>query len=284
MLESYQCRSREDYKNALKEIMQDLALLGLWRAKFFEHASFYGGTALRIFYKHKRFSEDLDFSLLAPKKNFELRPYLRAVEDELNSFGFEVEVSPKIKKSESQIDSAFIKASTHIQFLKVKAPTAIQAHIQSNELIKIKIEVDTNPPCLFDTEMKTLLQPIPFQVKIMALEDLFAGKLHAVLARQWKNRVKGRDYYDLIWYVARKTPYRINHLEARLKQSGLWPKDQRLTHPEVRQMLKSQARKIDFGKASNDVKPFIETRERESLQLWNSDFFDSIIDQTIPLD
>src|SRR5271168_5415411 len=97
MLDRYNCVSLQDYENALKEIMQEIALLGLWRSKFFEHTAFYGGTALRILYGLDRFSEDLDFSLLKQNKNFNLTPYLEAIKIELLGFGFSVTVEQKNK-------------------------------------------------------------------------------------------------------------------------------------------------------------------------------------------
>jgi len=279
MLAAYNCQSREDYENALKEIVQEVALLGLWRSKFFEHALFYGGTALRILYKLNRFSEDLDFSLLKTQKNFKLNTYLKAMEDELKSFGFKVSVDQKEKGIESRVESAFIKAGTHIHFLKANAPERIQNHIQSNEVLKIKVELDTDPPGLFNAEMKPLLQPIPFQVKTMPIEDLFAGKLHAVLAREWRGRVKGRDYYDMIWYIGRKAKYNIRHLKERLVQSGHWDKDRDLTSKDVDGLVREKIKGLNFEKAKRDVSIFLKPRERQSLELWDLEFFSAIIDR-----
>src|ERR1700674_4330427 len=117
ILRRYKCETRAQYERALKEILQELALLGLWRAKFFEHAAFYGGTALRILYGLDRFSEDLDFSLLAPNPDFTLSSYTHAIEEELNSAGIHASVNSKIKAQESNIDSAFIKANTLINMI-----------------------------------------------------------------------------------------------------------------------------------------------------------------------
>src|SRR5438309_3791037 len=115
MLDRYKCVTAQDYENALKEIIQEIALLGLWRAKFYEHAAFYGGSALRILYGLDRFSEDLDFTLLRPDKTFSLASYNQAIMDELRSFGFKVEVVTKTKKIVSNIESAFIKADSKQQ-------------------------------------------------------------------------------------------------------------------------------------------------------------------------
>lgn len=234
MLERYKCQTRQDYENALKEIIQEISLLGLWRAKFFQHAAFYGGTALRILYGLDRFSEDIDFSLLAPTPDFELRPYLDAIGIELTGMDFDVEITEKTKSIDTPIESAFIKAGTKKHLLQIEVPEEISQRIARNDVLKIKIEVDTDPPGGFETEAKTLLQPIPFAVNTFKQPDLFAGKIHAVLQRGWqKGRIKGRDYYDFVWYVGRNTSVRLRHLEQRLRQSGAWTSSQQMTQQDL---------------------------------------------------
>lgn len=163
MLERYECHSAADHVNALREIFQEIALCGLWRAKFHEKAAFYGGTALRVLYGLDRFSEDMDFSLLAPDERFDLRPYCGFVEDELGAWGFTATVEAKTKTAQSAVESAFLKANTREQLLVIDAGTEVSAAIHGRHRIKIKIEVDTNPPAGFSTETKFLLQPIPFR-------------------------------------------------------------------------------------------------------------------------
>ena len=273
MLAEYNCKTKIDYSNALKEIIQEVSLLGLWRSKFFEYAAFYGGTSLRILYGLNRFSEDMDFSLLKPNPEFELGPHLKAIEEELLAFGFEVSVEKKKKKVKSQIDSAFVKSDTKIQFIKIKAPDSVVQHTLSNETLKVKIELDTDPPMNFKTEMKNLLRPIPFQVKTMTLDCLFAGKLHAILARKWKTRVKGRDYYDLIWYIGQKVQPNLNHLKSRRVQSGDWPENKSLTKKDLKKLLSEKFKSVDFNEAKKDIAPFITSREQQSLSLWNQKYF-----------
>src|SRR5579862_5391578 len=222
MLGRYKCHSEQDYINALKEIFQEIALLGLWRSKFYEKAAFYGGTALRILYGLDRFSEDLDFTLLQTDKHFDLAPYNQAIVDELNGFGFQVSVETKIKNIESNIESAFIKATTKKQLIVIEADSEIIQRIHHMNTIKIKMEVDINPPGSMSTEVKNILLPIPFSVKTLTQADLFAGKLHATLCRPWQTRVKGRDWYDLVWYIARSIPVNLHHLRDRLIQSKEW--------------------------------------------------------------
>ncbi|KKM87347.1 hypothetical protein LCGC14_1269760 [marine sediment metagenome] len=273
MLDRYSCNTANDYKNALKEIIQEMALLGLWRSKFFEHAAFYGDTSLRILYGLDRFSEDLDFSLLKSNPNLDLKKYYAAVQTELQSFGLKVTVEEK-EKSESRetaIKSAFIKAGTRKNIIQIEAPDTIRNHIQHNEKLKVKIEVDINPPGGFSTEVKILLQPIPFSVNTFTLPNLFAGKLHSVLCRRWKNRIKGRDWYDFVWYVARKTPLNLYHLEQRMTQTGNWEPSRQMMADDLQLLLKKRIEEVNFDHAGNEVLPFI--RDPEGVALWSKDFF-----------
>jgi predicted nucleotidyltransferase component of viral defense system len=276
MLEKYKCETRHDYENALKEIIQEVALLGLWRSKFFQHAAFYGGTALRILYGLDRFSEDLDFSLLAPKTDFELSPYLEAIGVELRGMDFNVEITETIKKIDTPIESAFIKAGTREHLLKIEVPEEIFERIAGSDRIKIKLEVDTDPPAGFETEAKTLLQPIAFSVNTYKQADLFAGKVHAVLQRAWlSGRVKGRDYYDFVWYVGRTTPVHLSHLEQRLRQTGAWTSAQPMTQQDLLTLLEEKFSLLDVELAKKDVLPFV--KDPMAVELWSNDFFLSLL-------
>lgn len=275
MLNRYECVTIQDYENALKEIMQEIALLGLWRAKFFEHAAFYGGTALRILYGLDRFSEDLDFSLLRPDADFDLNPYISAVEAELKSMGFLVTVYARSKNVETSIESAFIKAGTRKHLIQITVPDAISDRVQKNKVMKVRFEVDTDPPGEFDTEVKTILQPIPFAVNSFTMPSLFAGKLHAVLQRSWKGRVKGRDYYDFVWYVSRDVPVLLKHLEIRLRQSGGWENKRALTKSDLLTLLKKRFENLDVESARKEVSPFL--RDDASTALWSKEFFVSLL-------
>ncbi len=273
MLKKYKISTEQDLKQALHEIIQEISLLGLWRSKFFEHAAFYGGTALRILYGLERFSEDLDFTLLKSTPSFSLKPYFRAVELELKSYGFDVEISEKIKKHDTAIESAFIKADTLLHMIKV----GYKEKRQSSKILKIKLEIDRDPPLGFSTESKYVLQPVPFSIVTLRPEDLFAGKMHALLFRRWQKRVKGRDWYDLIWYVGRGTPMNLIHLEYRIRQShkknSLW----NLTKEEFYSLLRERIDTLDFDQAIADVQPFI--RDFSSLEIWSKDFFHNLVDR-----
>lgn len=277
MLNRYNCDSVNDYENALKEIIQEIALLGLWRSKFFEKAAFYGGSALRILYGLDRFSQDLDFSLLKKDAAFSLADYCRAVEDELSSFDFSVTVKKKEKKTETNIDSAFIKAGTLKNMIIVDIPESARKRMYPGEAMKIKLEVDKKPPGGFSTEARYLFQPVPFSVNTYTLPYLFAGKMHAILCRPWANRVKGRDWYDLVWYVGRDVPVNLKHLQNRMKQTGHLKTNESLTEEVLKQKLKEKIDSIDFDSAKKDVEALL--KDPSSLKLWSGEFFKVICEK-----
>jgi predicted nucleotidyltransferase component of viral defense system len=274
MLARYDCQSTAEYTHALQEILQEIVLLGLWRSKFFEHGAFYGGTALRILYGLDRFSEDLDFSLLRPNKNFQLDKYLAALEKEVYAFGFKATVELKSKLFPSAVQSAFLKTETAGALLTITSDEAITHGIPAGKLLRIKLEVDTKPPPGFNTETKYLLHPISFAVRTYTLPDLFAGKMHAILCRQWKNRVKGRDWYDLVWYVANFPQLHLSHLEERMRQSGHWQKKGRIGQGELANLLTKTIKTLDVEQAKRDVIPFVVDTGR--LDVWSKEFFRDI--------
>ena len=281
MLDRYECRSRDETVSALREILQEVALLGLWRSKFFAHAAFYGGTALRVLHGLDRFSEDLDFSLLEPDASFSLAGYGDALEREISSFGFQVEFEGRDKKQESAIESAFLKANTYKQMILIGAGEELLSDLHPSQNLKIKLEIDTDPPPGFQTRTEYVLQPIPFSVRVYRLPDLFAGKLHAVLCRRWKTRVKGRDWYDLVWYVGRHPEVRLNHLEARMRQSGDYQGSEPLTPEALREHLNRAVEKLDVEQARREVAPFV--RDQRALEIWSSDFFRQTVDRIVAI-
>jgi predicted nucleotidyltransferase component of viral defense system len=275
MLARYERRRVEDDVKALREILQEIALLGLWRSRFFEKAAFYGGTALRIIYGMDRYSEDLDFSLLKPAAEFDLSRYSSALEKEIRSFGFEATVTRKVKSAQSTIESAFLKADTLKQLLVINTTESLTRNVPPGQVLKIKIEVDTDPPPGFDTETRFLLQPIPFSVRAFSLPDMFAGKMHAVLCRGWKGRVKGRDWYDLVWYAANHPQLHLEHLEQRMIQSGHLKEQQRLTAEKLSAIAETVIERLDVNQARREVEPFV--KDPETLTIWSRDFFRDVI-------
>ncbi|MEI8024928.1 MAG: nucleotidyl transferase AbiEii/AbiGii toxin family protein [Pseudomonadota bacterium] len=267
MLSKYKARSLDEEERALKEVIQEVALLGLWRSKFFEHAAFYGETALRIFYGLDRFSEDIDFSLTKKHENFRLDDYLNAIKSELQSYGFMVSVEKKVKSTLSSVESAFIKGNTQTHLIHIGSKSKTHRDRQ----IKIKLEVDTDPPEGANFIANVLLMPIPFSVLTYDLPSLFAGKLHAALCRQRVQNVKGRDWYDVLWYVGRGVAPNIFHLEKRMRQSGHYLESDPLTLSAVKYLLDQKLRTIDMNALKEDIRPFIFDTDR--LEAWDLDLF-----------
>lgn len=276
-------RNKNDVNKALSEIIQSIALLGLARTDFFSKAAFYGGTALRILFRLDRFSEDLDFSLLEPVEKpgeqngeqFRLTEYFNALQDELESFGFSVEISDKQKKIDTPIESAFIKANTRIHTIKAGVPPSVSAKIHRNAVCKVKLEIDTIPPEGAEYDVAYIDEPVPFSVRTYSGPALLAGKLDAVLSRGWKNRVKGRDWYDFAFLVRKKVPVLLRHLEARLRQKGFYSSHSILEKSELIKMLHSRIETVDFDIAKKDVEPFV-SRPRD-LEVWSKEYFRHVV-------
>ena len=273
MLKNYQIENIYDQKNAMKEIMQEIVLCGLSRAGFFQKAAFYGGTALRIFYGLDRFSEDLDFSLVTADPDFDLTVYFPVLEKEVRAFGLHVTIQEKEKTKESNIRSAFLKGNTKEHLLLFYADEDLAGSVARSEVVKIKFEVDINPPEYAGFEHKYQLLPTPYEVNLYDMPSLFAGKIHAVLCRAWKSRIKGRDLYDYVFYLSRGSAVNQKHLRARLLQSGFISEDMECTLPELRHMLYERFDTIDFRRAKQDVEPFIaycQVRNKKNFTLFNT--------------
>ena len=256
MLKNYHVENIYDRKNAMKEIMQEIVLCGLSRAGFFKKAAFYGGTALRIFYGLDRFSEDLDFSLEAEELDFDLGSYFPVLEKEVKSFGLNVEIQEKAKTKESTIRSAFLKGSTKEHLLLFYADEKVAGSVSRHETVRIKFEVDVNPPAYATFEHKYRLLPVPYEVKMYDMPSLFAGKIHAVICRAWQSRIKGRDLYDYIFYLSRGAAVNQKHLRERLIDSKYIAADADCSLNEIKKMLAERFDSIDYVQARRDVEPF----------------------------
>ncbi len=259
MMASYEIRSDYDKLNAVLEVMQQVVLAGLSRGGFFEKAAFYGGTCLRIFYGLDRFSEDMDFSLLAADEEFRLDPYFDAVIAEFAGLGQSVDIQTKKKTAQSTIQSAFLKSNTE----------QYNIHLGRDRKIKIKIEVDTTPPLGFGTERKLLLMPSSFYTNCFALPDLFAGKMHALIFREWKNRIKGRDWYDFEWYVRKNVCMNFRHFRERSRRSG--DVNEVINAGNFLDALKKRIREVDIERVKEDVIPFI--KDTQKLEIWSTEYF-----------
>ena len=274
MLKPYEAQTLYDKENAIKEVVQEIVLCGLSRAGFLQPAAFYGGTALRIFYGLDRFSEDLDFSLKAPDANFDLAVYLPTLEKEVRSYGLNFKIEAKEKGVDSAVKSAFLKGNTKEHILMFYADERLAPSIAASKLIKVKFEVDTNPPAFASFERKYRLLPIPYEINLYDMPSLFAGKIHAVICRSWKTRVKGRDLYDYVFYLSQGTGVNLRHLGARLAQSDIIEADKTISLDDVKNMLHTRFEQIDFEQAKQDVMPFI--RNPGALAIWSADFFKGI--------
>ena len=271
MLEKYDIKNVEDETNAMKEIIQEIVLCGLSRGGFFNEAAFYGGTALRIFYGLNRFSEDLDFALLEPNKNFDLSKYFSFIEKEVQAYGLNLTISTKEKTKESNILSAFLKGDTKEHILIFFPNESMSNNNQLFKNIKIKFEVDVNPPKGATYELKYKLLPSPHQVKLYDEASLFAGKIHAILCRNWNYRTKGRDLYDYIFYLSKNASVNIELVKEKLIDSKVLKENEEFNIDILKEMLEKKFKEINYTDAKEDVMPFI--KDIESLNLWNSNFF-----------
>lgn len=276
MLERYECKNTQQYENALKEIIQEVALSGLSRAGFFNKASFCGGTALRIFHGLDRFSEDLDFSLVEPDDAFDIKIYFDSVQNELLAYGFEMTVEFKEKQNSSAIKSAFLKGNTQKLLLQI---TSINPPIQgvvSTQKTRIKLEVDTNPPKGAAYDERYALLPMPYQAKLMDLPSMFSGKIHAILCRDY---VKGRDLYDYVWYLQHKITWNHEFLMNALLQTNSIDESRSFGKEAVKALLVKRFSDINFNSAKRDVYPFL--RNTTVIDVWGADFFKQITENYV---
>lgn len=259
----------------LREILQQTALLGLARHQFFQHAAFYGETALRILYGLDRYSENLDFSLLKHDLNFDFAPFIYGMNQELLSMGFELVVDMREKNADTGIWSAFLKENTLSMLLSIQEKTKILG-IHPEQKIQIKIEIDTDPPLShLPLESKLVKNPVPFYVSTYAIADLFAGKMHAALCRNWKRGIKGRDWYDVIWYIQRGIPVNLVHLRERMKQTKHLQSEEKFGENELLERIHLKIDEIDWELAKSDIAMFIPDKQR--LAIWSAPFFHDLI-------
>ena len=262
MLSVYDMATEQQKRNAIFEVNQQVILAGLYNGGFFDVAAFYGGTCLRIFHGLQRFSEDMDFSLLAPDDKFDFMKYFQPIIDEFAIVGREVEMKKKDKKRLGKVESAFQKDN----------PDVYDVSFLTDKYIKIKIVVDTQPPLNFKTEQKLLLQPHSFMTRCFTLPDLFAGKMHALVYRGWKNRVKGRDWYDFEWYVRHNVPLDFAHLAERVRQFN----NAEIGQEEFVAQLKDRLATANINQVKSDVLPFV--RNPKELDIWSNDYFVQLAD------
>jgi len=275
MLAKYDIQTPDDAYNVLREIVQEIALYGLWSGGFFKETAFYGGTALRILYGLDRYSEDMDFTLLASDGEFSFEPYRNKLLESLETMGFSVEFSPRKRPSRGKIWSAFLKGNTLNHLLSIGIPRNLIGSREPREKVNIKLEVDIDPAGQFDTEFLPALNPIPYTVRLLTPKCLFAGKMHALLFRAWGERVKGRDWYDMVWYLQRNIAVYLPYLEAKMRQSGHWTQERNLEKEDVLSIYREKASSLDMEKAIEDVLDFVKD-SKNIEQTWSNHFFLSL--------
>ncbi len=265
-LNSYQCKSNVEEEHAVREITQEVALAALGRTEFFKHAVFQGGTCLRIFYGLSRFSEDMGFILKETNRDFTLQPYLQAVSDELQAYGYDMEIADR-SRVDVAVTKAFIKDDSlgtilQLQYADRSGPPG---------KIRIKFEVDTNPPSGSGREIKYVDFPFVSSVIVQDKPSLFAGKLHALLCREY---VKGRDWFDFLWYTSQNIGINYAFLSSALRQQGPWcHEDIQVDLPWCLEHLEQKIKSVDWAAAREDVRRFVKPTEQPSLELWSSDLF-----------
>ena len=272
-MREYKPTSKRDELNAFKEIAQEIALLALSRAEFFKHAAFQGGTCLRIIYNLPRFSEDLDFIMFNPTPEFAWQPYLDAIKLEFDSWGLSLQVKDR-SDADTIVKKAFLKESSFGKVLRL-----LYARDRSDmQVAEIKLEIDTNPPQGSFFETKLLAFPTPYSVVTQSLPSLFAGKLHALLCRPY---VKGRDWFDFIWYLSHRTSVNYTFLKEALVQQGPWKGSSHITIDRqwLCEQLQEKVQNIQWDLSRRDVEVFLKPRELESVKLWNATFFEHFIKQ-----
>ena len=270
MLSKYNIKNTTDEINAMKEIIQEIVICGLSRGGFFDEAAFYGGTALRMFYGLNRFSEDLDFALIEPNINFDLSKYFPFIKKEVLAYGLNLDIVTKEKSKDSNILSAFLKGDTK-EHIFIFFPNENMEKTTSLKNIKIKFKIDVNPPSGANYEFKYKLLPSPHQVRLYDKPSLFAGKIHAILCRNWNYRTKGRDLYDYVFYLSEGTKVNLELIKSKLIQSEVLTVDSEFNIDKLKDLLNKKFREINYSDAKEDVITFIE--DKDSLNLWSSDFF-----------
>lgn len=271
LIKLYNPKNINEMKLALKEVAQNIVLIGLSRANFFSKASFYGGTALRIFYGLNRYSEDLDFTLNKVDESFSLEPYINSIKEVCLSYGFKIDVEIKTKKVSTPIESAFAKLNTYQTFISLGVNDNLTNVLHKDETLKVKFEVDCYPSLGFNVENKWITNPEFATVNVLDLESLFAGKLHAILCRNYKNNVKGRDYYDFIFYINKKIKPNLLYLKNKLVESNKLSKLDDFNIDILKRMLINRFNEVDFSQVKQDAQKF--TIKNENLNFYCKELF-----------
>ncbi len=265
MVAAYAQRRGTATPNVEQEVMQHIALSGLHRGGFFQYAAFYGGTCLRLFHNLPRYSEDMDFSLIEKRDDIHIESYFPAIMEEFRLAGHEVSIVKKEKKNFGRVESAFLKDNTE----------AYDISFQTKKSVRVKIELDTNPPLAFNTEQLLLQQPYSFMTRCFTLPDLYAGKMHALVYRSWQRRVKGRDWYDFEWYVRWNVPLDFSHLQERIHEFN----GETVNRESFMRQLREKLASTDINRVKEDVIGFVD--HPHELDIWSNDYFLQLADKIV---
>ncbi len=277
LLNSYDPKTLDETKMRLRELLQQIVLIGLSKANFFKYASFYGGTALRIFYSLNRYSEDLDFTLNQKDDAFSLEPFIKKIKEVARGYGIQLDIETKSKKVLTPIESAFAKLNTYQTFIALKLDDNLTKLLHKDETIKVKFEVDCNPALGFSCDSKWLDVPEFANIKVLDIESLFAGKIHAILCRNYKNNVKGRDYYDFLFYLKKRVSPNLTYLRNKLIESGTIKENEHFDTETLKAMLKDRFESVDFNQARQDAERFV--IDNEDLSYFSKDLFIDLLDR-----
>lgn len=277
LIKQYEPKTIEETKMALRELLQEIVLIGLSRGDFFSHASFYGGTALRIFYSLNRYSEDLDFTLNEKNELFSIIPYIKKIQEVALSYGLDIDIQTKEKKIETAIESAFAKLNTYQTFIKLNLDALNIKSLHKDEVIKVKFEIDCNPSLGFIIESKWISSPEFARVNVLDLSSLFAGKIHAILCRTYKSNVKGRDYYDFLFYIKKNVKPNMNYLKNKLIESKKLDFDSKFDNEILKKMLKEKFESVDFNQVRDDAQRFV--YHGEDLSYYSKELFIDMINK-----
>lgn len=277
MINLYNPKSLNENRAVLREILQSIVLIGLSRGDFFKKASFYGGTALRIFYGLNRYSEDLDFTLNEKNDSFSLEPYIESIKNVASSYGIELDINIKKKEIKTPVESAFAKLNTYQTFINLKINDEIASLLHKDENIKVKFEVDLNPAIGFNVESKRIDMPEFANIIVLDEPSLFAGKLHAIICRNYKNTVKGRDYYDFLFYIRKRVKPNLNYLKNKLIESGKIKENDKFDLDTLKVMLKDRFETVDFNQVKTDAERFV--FNNEDLSYYSKELFVDMINK-----
>ncbi len=270
-LQEYESRSKLEEFQAIKEIAQEIALAALTRTDFFKHAAFQGGTCLRICHQLRRFSEDLDF-IMYKGGPFSWSTYLKQIPTEFAAYGLHIDVQDR-SEVQGNVKLAFLKENSFGKIITFRYPLSPS----DKQTIRIKLEIDTNPPVGSLFESKIVTFPFPYSVVCQDLPSLFGGKCHALLCRKY---IKGRDWFDFLWFASHQVSVNTELLKNALFQMGPWQgKSVEISIDWLKRALSDRIESIDWKKAREEVQHFLKEREADQLKFWNSEFFHQFVNQ-----